>query len=351
MAETFRGETRAENRRFPRQKLKLWVHFIRLKENQEKSGKLESLTEDLGAGGIAMRSDHKLENGEVLALTLFLPPEDKRTDPDHDLIYSEEECLPVDIQARVRWCAPREDLEYILGVEFLQVRGEHRERLKTFLVNYNLAEPETKPPASRTEATDTYKNLAYYSPERLGQYYYQVKAVREAGAKKVLEIGIGPGVVTHMLKKAGVNVITCDQADDLTPDVCGDIRELPLEDNVVDFVLCCQVLEHLPFDDFPRALAELKRVTRDKILISIPYASRSIYCQYKLPGGRRNSWVLHFPCLPPKGEMAPGHLWEQGRRGYSKRKIKEAIVAAGLRIQSEFTPVESPGNQYFLIAK
>lgn len=204
---------------------------------------------------------------------------------------------------------------------------------------------------SNPQIPNDYSGLGYYSSERMAQYYFQVKAVRDSQAKKVLEIGIGPGVVTHMLKKAGVNVITCDQAADLAPDVCGDIRHLPLEDNVVDFVLCCQVLEHLPFDDFPRALAELKRVTRDKILISIPYASRASYCQYKLPGGRRNSWVLHFPCLPPKGEMAAGHLWEQGRRGYSKRKIKETIVAAGLRIQSEFTPVESPGNQYFLMTK
>jgi len=197
----------------------------------------------------------------------------------------------------------------------------------------------------------SYCSLDYYSPQRLGQYYYQIKAVRESGAKKVLEIGPGPGVVTYILKKAGIEVITCDCEKKLLPDICADIRNLPLTDNSVDFILCCQVLEHLPFADFPQALNELKRVTRERVLISIPYAARVIYSLHKLPGGRRNSWVIHFPWLPVKTKMVDGHYWEMGRKGYAKKKIVNAINAVGLKSVEDFTPVDSPNNQYFLLKK
>lgn len=201
------------------------------------------------------------------------------------------------------------------------------------------------------ERIPPYSHLGYYSPQRMAQYYYQIKAIRESGAKKVLEIGPGPGAVTHILRKAGLEVLTCDCEQRLEPDLCGDIRELPLPNDAVDFSLCCQVLEHLPFEDFTRALKELKRVTRDQVFISIPYASRVIYSLHKYPGGRRNSWVFHIPWLPSRGKPAPGHLWEMGRKGYSKSRIVKAIRDVGLRLIADFTPVDSPQNQYFLLKK
>jgi ubiquinone/menaquinone biosynthesis C-methylase UbiE len=201
------------------------------------------------------------------------------------------------------------------------------------------------------EKTLPYSNLDYYSPQRMAQYYYQIKVIREAKAEKVLEIGPGPGAVTHILRKAGLEVLTCDCEKRLEPNLCGDIRELPLADDSVDFSLCCQVLEHLPFDDFSRALLELKRVTRKQVLISIPYVVRVIYSLHKYPGGRRSSWVLHIPWLPVRGKPAPGHLWEMGRKGYSKKRIINTIRAAGFQIKDEFTPVDSPQNQYFLLQK
>lgn len=351
MPETFTGETRAENRRFPRKKLKLWVHFACLTDCPEDFGRLESLSEDLGAGGIAIRSDHQLSEGQLLTLTLFLPPEDKQTGTEDDLTYAEAECVPIDVQGRVRWCTPRDQMEYLFGVEFNKVKPEHRESLTRFLLNYDLVRPGSEAEPHSSLAAHGYHSLAYFSPERLGQYYFQLNAVREAAAKKVLEIGKGPGVVAHVLQQTGIDFITCDADPDLSPDVCGDVRKLPLPDDAVDFSLCCQVLEHLPFSDFTTALRELKRVTRGQILISIPYASRVIYAQYKLPGGRRNSWVVHFPWLPPKGAMTPEHQWEQGRPGSSPRQVREAIRSAGLIIQADFSPVESPKNQFFLLTK
>jgi 2-polyprenyl-3-methyl-5-hydroxy-6-metoxy-1,4-benzoquinol methylase len=47
------------------------------------------------------------------------------------------------------------------------------------------------------------------------------------------------------------------------------IYEIPYPDNHFDVVVCCEVLEHL--DRPHEALAELKRVARQHLIISVPY--------------------------------------------------------------------------------
>ncbi|MCK5218649.1 hypothetical protein KAR10_03955, partial [bacterium] len=70
--------------------------------------------------------------------------------------------------------------------------------------------------------------LEYYSPQRLAQYYCHLKAIRESGARHVLEVGIGAGVVAHILRRAGLSVLTCDTEPELEPDIIADVRKLPL---------------------------------------------------------------------------------------------------------------------------
>lgn len=49
------------------------------------------------------------------------------------------------------------------------------------------------------------------------------------------------------------------------------IDSLPFCDREFDTVTCMEVLEHLPTTVFPRALAELSRIARKHIMISVPY--------------------------------------------------------------------------------
>lgn len=196
-----------------------------------------------------------------------------------------------------------------------------------------------------------YTRLEYYSPERMAQYFFQIEAVREAGAKSVLEIGTGPGVVAHILRRAGLQVTTCDVDPTLGADLHGDVRRLPLPDNAVDFALCCQVLEHLPFDDFAAALKELARVTRNRFLVSVPYTAHAVYCLRKLPFGRKRGWVTHLGWPFNTAPMVKGHCWEAGRAGYSRRKILLAIRRTEATLLKAFTPAEAPDNLFFLLAK
>ncbi len=142
MAVDYKGQTRAEHRRYPRIQMKLWVHFKCLDKGTI-SQDLESLAEDLGAGGMAMRSDRKLQMGQLLMLTLYLPPEGKRESSD-TLIYSEKDSVPISILSRVVWCSAAADQEYLLGVQFLDLDRQDRKSLKAFLVDYDLDKPDSK---------------------------------------------------------------------------------------------------------------------------------------------------------------------------------------------------------------
>ena len=51
-----------------------------------------------------------------------------------------------------------------------------------------------------------------------------------------------------------------DKVADYSPDIVGDIHELPLEDNSVDVILCSAVLEHV--EEPQRAVKEMYRVLK-----------------------------------------------------------------------------------------
>lgn len=98
-------------------------------------------------------------------------------------------------------------------------------------------------------------------------------------------------------------------------DVVGSILELPFESNTFHGALCCQVLEHLPFDKFAQALRELWRVTSTFAVVSLPDASRRYHVDVSVPKfhfriTRDVQWKPHDHSFD--GE----HFWEIGKRGY-----------------------------------
>ena len=103
-----------------------------------------------------------------------------------------------------------------------------------------------------------------------------------AAPRSVLEVGCGEGFVLQYLAKHRPNwrLAGCDLAGDavayagrLCPEsvsLCtADIYHLPLPSRSFDLVLCSEVLEHL--EGVPAALAELQRVTRGYVLVSVPH--------------------------------------------------------------------------------
>lgn len=89
----------------------------------------------------------------------------------------------------------------------------------------------------------------------------------------IADVGCGCGYVLKQMKSRGYENLTgVDLVEkSLYPDiniVCGNIEQLPFEDNQFDVVVCSHTLEHVL--DLPKAISELKRIAKHKLIITVP---------------------------------------------------------------------------------
>lgn len=196
----------------------------------------------------------------------------------------------------------------------------------------------------------------YDSVERFISYFHQIDFALKTKTQKILEIGVGNMIVADYLKRRGLDVTTCDFDKELEPEYVADVRELPFEDGQFETVLAFEILEHIPFLDFEKALLELRRVARKNILISFPYSCaylESIFV-FSIPFfKKRITLPIRIPYFPFKveiNEKNKEHYWEMGRRGYSKRKIR-SIIRKYFRIKKEFQPMLNSYHYFFILEK
>jgi c-di-GMP-binding flagellar brake protein YcgR len=140
--EVFSGETSAERRKFVRRAIKLKVTY-RCLERDRVSAMRSDLVEDVGAGGLLLRTHQPLKADQVLMLTLFLPPPERRQPTMESLACPEEECLQVEILSRVAWSTSAPGNGFLAGVQFLDLDQSHRKWLKEFLVEFQLDQPNS----------------------------------------------------------------------------------------------------------------------------------------------------------------------------------------------------------------
>jgi SAM-dependent methyltransferase len=88
---------------------------------------------------------------------------------------------------------------------------------------------------------------------------------------RVLDAGCGEGVLVEEFV-AHLDIEGLDQNYSSERVRTGSLTSLPYPDGSFDRALCLDVLEHLTFDEQPRALAELQRVLRfgGELLVSVP---------------------------------------------------------------------------------
>lgn len=197
-----------------------------------------------------------------------------------------------------------------------------------------------------------YTNLRYMGLVRCITHWHQVNAVDQCCKKgaRVLEIGPGTGHSTWLMRKIGIDVTTLDISEDLEPDCIGDITSLAFEENAFDCIIAAEVLEHLPYSDFSRALHELARVSRDRVIITLPAPLVGLSTLINLPKLVPKNLSIGFPYWR-EHRFDGEHYWELGKRGYQKSRIRSAIEDAGLRIVREFRPAPSLFSYFFECAK
>jgi hypothetical protein len=85
------------------------------------------------------------------------------------------------------------------------------------------------------------------------------------GAKTALDVATGGGHVARRLRAEGVNVVTCDPAPGMRPDVICRAESLPFADGSFDVVTCRTAAHH--FEDCAGAVAEMGRVAARLVLL------------------------------------------------------------------------------------
>lgn len=173
----------------------------------------------------------------------------------------------------------------------------------------------------------------------------------------MLLVGVGDGIVSTILRLLGYEVTTFDFDRDLKPDIVGSVTEIEkIVDRKYDCVVCCQVLEHLPFENFEKVIRQFRKIAGKRVILSLPYRRRRLLTlkMAAVPKIKVRAKIL-VPCLLRHGfrfeiEGFNEHYWEIGinRKECSRRNIRR-ILAKYFTIEREFNPVENVYHVFWVL--
>lgn len=196
-----------------------------------------------------------------------------------------------------------------------------------------------------------YAGSAYRLSDRWMSYFHQLGLIEKIGAKTVLEVGVGSGVLARELVARGVDVTTLDIAEDLQPNIVASVTAIPRDDASFDAAVAFEVLEHMPFEESTQALRELARVARTHVLVSLPHPGWVFSIIYKLPLFPRIEILFQIPFFWRTHQFNGEHYWELGTKGYSIRHFVDVARACGLRLVSLDKHANDPAHRFFVFEK
>jgi ubiquinone/menaquinone biosynthesis C-methylase UbiE len=184
---------------------------------------------------------------------------------------------------------------------------------------------------------------------RVDSLAHQVREIAFSKQENILEVGVGGGLIKQFLSLfPTITHTSLDIAADLNPDYIGSVMEMPFADNAFDLTLCCQVLEHIPFQDFLPSLKEIHRVTRHRVVLSLPDQRRRIALMLCLPKIHWQRWVLNYR-LVPSTTKDRDHQWEIGVQGSSGTQVKQTILQAGFEIEREYRLAKHSWHCFYIL--
>ncbi len=193
-----------------------------------------------------------------------------------------------------------------------------------------------------------YEFARYMSKNRWASVWYQVDEVLRCNPSNVLEIGPGPGIFKQTASLFGIRVETLDLDPDLKPDHVGSATALPFEDSSYDVVCAFQMLEHLPYETAMQAFAEMVRVSRRHVVISLPDA-RPVW-PYRIHIPKLGAWYLLFPrpILKQSKHIFDGeHFWEINKKGYGLTRIINELDRMCPLVKT-YRIFENPYHRFFV---
>lgn len=203
---------------------------------------------------------------------------------------------------------------------------------------------------NQVEPNHYYNN--YDSKGRFCSYWHQINEILKLGPNRVLEIGIGNGFVSKYLKEREIKVTTLDVDERLNPDIAGSVLELPFANGSFDVVACYEVLEHLPYEVFPKALSEINRVSSPYAVLSVPDSTRAYRLDIQIPKIGELRKLIQLPRLrAPEHRFNGEHYWGIGRGECNLRKIMGKIHDAGFELKKTFRTFEMSCHRFFVVER
>lgn len=140
----------------------------------------------------------------------------------------------------------------------------------------------------------------YADPVRFTSYFYQVdSALKNVKNGNILVIGKGDGIVPAILNYfLKDRVKTFDFDASLLPDYVGDLSEIgKTVTDKFDVVICCQVLEHIPYNHFDDILRQIKHICSGTFILSLPYRRINFTLTIDMPMFRHKTLNMDIPCF------------------------------------------------------
>jgi 2-polyprenyl-3-methyl-5-hydroxy-6-metoxy-1,4-benzoquinol methylase len=142
-----------------------------------------------------------------------------------------------------------------------------------------------------------------------------MSSLPDTAPETILEVGVGEGEVSDRLsaRYPKATIVGIDLPDDELEahwrarglnGLCADIVQLPFPSKSFDLVMGIEVLEHVP--DPPAALAELARLSRSDIVLSVPREPI-----WRIANLARGKYIRDLG-------NTPGHVQHWSRKGFAE---------------------------------
>lgn len=203
--------------------------------------------------------------------------------------------------------------------------------------------------------TKHYNFDKYVSLKRWDSYYYQIKESLNTKGKEILLIGKGDGIVVEILKFYGKNVTVLDFDKDLKPDIVGSVTKLDeLLTKKYDVIVCCQVLEHIPFDEFENIIKQISDYTKEKFILSLPNDHYWWEFGFRVPILDRKRLLIPMRFFwRRKWDMDKygfgEHYWEIDAEKQWKKKKIISILKKYFNLESAYIVKEHPYHMFFIM--
>lgn len=194
-----------------------------------------------------------------------------------------------------------------------------------------------------------YDFSSYMDLDRFNSFYEQLKLIKKNNPNSILDIGPGNNFLKFLLQE-DIYFKTIDIDSSTQPDFIGSVDNLPIPNDSFDVVCCFQVLEHLPFDLFGKCLSEIHRVSKNDVLISLPYSRLDFKFSLKFAIFKELRFLMTIPKFYKKNKFDGQHYWEIGRKGTPKKVIKEELEKY-FHIQEVVNPFQNPYHIFYKLTK